>query len=142
MRISDWSSDVCSSDLHEARLIARGQVEFLRDRVHHHHDDHVEQIRHGFEALEFEHYKFIVADIQRRGAVEIMAIGAARSEIAQVEGELARDGHEMVDMIERGLNPLGIGDRKSIVSGKSVSVRVDLGGRRNITKKNKPQKMT
>src|SRR3546814_2338970 len=116
MRISDWSSDVCSSDLelrglvaqHEARLVARGQVEFLRDRVHHHHDDHVEQIRHGFEALEFEHYKFIVADIQRRGAVEIMAIGAARSEIAQVEGELARDGHEMVDMIERGLNQLGI----------------------------------
>src|SRR3546814_11884577 len=100
MRISDWSSDVCSSDLelrglvaqHEARLVARGQVEFLRDRVHHHHDDHVEQIRHGFEALEFEHYKFIVADIQRRGAVEIMAIGAARSEIAQVEGELASDG--------------------------------------------------
>src|SRR3546814_16439474 len=102
MRISDWSSDVCSSDLelrglvaqHEARLVARGQVEFLRDRVHHHHDDHVEQIRHGFEALEFEHYKFIVADIQRRGAVEIMAIGAARSEIAQVEGELARGSEE------------------------------------------------
>src|SRR3546814_5357162 len=42
-------------------------------------------------------------------SVEIMAIGAARSEIAQVEGELARDGHEMVDMIERGLNQLGIG---------------------------------
>src|SRR3546814_21197167 len=28
-----------------------------------------------------------------------------------------------------------IGDRKSVVSGKSVSVRVDLGGRRLITKK-------
>src|SRR3546814_14717256 len=28
-----------------------------------------------------------------------------------------------------------IGDRKSVVSGKSVSVRVDLGGRRNIQKK-------
>src|SRR3546814_6154377 len=27
------------------------------------------------------------------------------------------------------------GDRKSVVSGKSVSVRVDLGGRRNINKK-------
>src|SRR3546814_13439195 len=27
-------------------------------------------------------------------------------------------------------------DRKSVVSGKSVSVRVDLGGRRNIKKKN------
>src|SRR3546814_7404167 len=32
--------------------------------------------------------------------------------------------------------PLGL-DRKSVVSGKSVSVRVDLGGRRIIKKKNK-----
>src|SRR3546814_20559983 len=30
------------------------------------------------------------------------------------------------------------GDRKSVVSGKSVSVRVDLGGRRIIKKKKKP----
>src|SRR3546814_13745528 len=32
-----------------------------------------------------------------------------------------------------------IGDRKSVVSGKSVSVRVDLGGRRIIKKKKKKQ---
>src|SRR3546814_12209609 len=32
------------------------------------------------------------------------------------------------------------GDRTSVVSGKSVSVRVDLGGRRIIKKKNKKQK--
>src|SRR3546814_17822862 len=31
----------------------------------------------------------------------------------------------------------GQGDRKSVVSGKSVSVRVELGGRRIIKKKNK-----
>src|SRR3546814_14698695 len=31
-------------------------------------------------------------------------------------------------------------DRKSVVSGKSVSVRVDLGGRRIIKKKNKKRK--
>src|SRR3546814_11356318 len=31
----------------------------------------------------------------------------------------------------------GMADRKSVVSGKSVSVRVDLGGRRIIKKKNK-----
>src|SRR3546814_8645304 len=82
MRISDWSSDVCSSDLelrglvaqHEARLVARGQVEFLRDRVHHHHDDHVEQIRHGFEALEFEHYKFIVADRSEEHTSELQSL--------------------------------------------------------------------
>src|SRR3546814_16095797 len=31
----------------------------------------------------------------------------------------------------------GVGDRKSVVSGKSVSVRVDFGGRRIIKKKKK-----
>src|SRR3546814_13789891 len=31
-------------------------------------------------------------------------------------------------------------DRKSVVEGKSVSVRVDLGGRRSIKKKRKKQK--
>src|SRR3546814_12180686 len=30
-------------------------------------------------------------------------------------------------------------DRKSVVQGKSVSVRLDLGGRRIIKKKNKPK---
>src|SRR3546814_12330091 len=34
------------------------------------------------------------------------------------------------------------GDRKSVVSGKSVSVRVDLGGRRIIKKKKTRQKRT
>src|SRR3546814_16067268 len=32
------------------------------------------------------------------------------------------------------------GDRKSVVSGKSVSVRVDLGGRRIVNKKKKTEK--
>src|SRR3546814_18577279 len=33
-------------------------------------------------------------------------------------------------------------DRKSVVSGKSVSVRVDLGGRRILTKKNQTNNIT
>src|SRR3546814_7593915 len=37
-------------------------------------------------------------------------------------------------------NSLIVIDRKSVVSGKSVSVRVDLGGRRIIKKKNKQKK--
>src|SRR3546814_20450078 len=37
----------------------------------------------------------------------------------------------------RGRNPRAVaGDRQSVVSGKSVSVLVDIGGRRNIKKKN------
>src|SRR3546814_13445298 len=38
------------------------------------------------------------------------------------------------EIVEVALN-LGLGDRKSVVSGQSVSVRVDLGGRRTIKKK-------
>src|SRR3546814_20171677 len=36
-----------------------------------------------------------------------------------------------------GIRGMPGGDRKSVVSGKSVSGRVDLGGRRNIKKKTK-----
>src|SRR3546814_6561440 len=39
-----------------------------------------------------------------------------------------------------GLFILGTRDRKSVVEGKSVSVRVDLGGRRIIKKKNNEKK--
>src|SRR3546814_19639143 len=76
MRISDWSSDVCSSD-----LFAHLALEPALDRV--------------VEALP-------------RHAV----------------GEVVLAGEPFV------------GDRKSVVWGKSVSVRVDLGGRRSIKKKN------
>src|SRR3546814_13506855 len=40
----------------------------------------------------------------------------------------------------RGTSVLSDSDRKSVVSGKSVSVRVDLGGRRILKKKNKEKK--
>src|SRR3546814_13907110 len=46
----------------------------------------------------------------------------------------------MFNIIGLGLGPLFAGivreDRKSVVSGKSVSVRVDLGGRRILKQKN------
>src|SRR3546814_16093287 len=72
MRISDWSSDVCSSDLFE---------------------DH--------------------ARSHRIHAIDLRRIGHLAQKV-------------------RGITR----DRKSVVSGKSVSVRVDLGGRRIITTKN------
>src|SRR3546814_15016992 len=71
MRISDWSSDVCSSDLRRHRVAGHGHrigARWSRNRV-------------------------------------------------------------------RPLRPRA--DRKSVVKGKSVSVRVDLGGRRLIKKKTK-----
>src|SRR3546814_18501821 len=94
MRISDWSSDVCSSDLphlagrqHQARF-ARGQV----PAVARHAACRLQQLR--------------LAPRQRRS-----------------------DGARHLRQ-----------DRKSVVEGKSMSVRVDLGGRRIITKKKKRNK--
>src|SRR3546814_19151407 len=84
MRISDWSSDVCSSDLNDGRALlhaARG--------------------------------------VYRRGQ-------ARRTDRSRVS-RLADHG--------RGIRRAGKGDRKRVASGKSVSVRVDNGGRRSITKK-------
>src|SRR3546814_15043518 len=82
MRISDWSSDVCSSDL------VRGEA---------------------------------VAD---------RAVAVADDAIAP-EMRLARGDLGGRAELRRRV------DRKSVVEGKSVSVRVDLGGRRIIKKTNK-----
>src|SRR3546814_17674596 len=71
MRISDWSSDVCSSDL--------------------------------------------------RGP--------------ELAGGVETSGWREADKADPHPNLLPEGDRKSVVSGKSVSVRVDRGGRRIIKKK-------
>src|SRR3546814_17224204 len=99
MRISDWSSDVCSSDLngHEhLRCLRRKQVRKRRAEER-------EQRRRS-----------------ARSGVRVVARGL-RSADAVHGGEAG------------GRRP----DRKSVVWGKSVSVRVDLGGRRIIKKKKK-----
>src|SRR3546814_20871541 len=93
MRISDWSSDVCSSDLN---------------------GDHA-------------------ADpdiIGAGGRQQPIAIGRQRVEELAVL-PLAVKGREGASniVLERE-------ERKSVVSGKSVSVRVDIGGRRIIKIKN------
>src|SRR3546814_20611732 len=92
MRISDWSSDVCSSDLHPDDPDADG-----REYRGHHERYHRPNPRH------------------HRGA----GSGPRR----QAEAMTTRQT-----------------DRKSVVSGKSVSVRVDLGGRRIIKKKHSTNK--
>src|SRR3546814_2362689 len=78
MRISDWSSDVCSSDLGAGRE-------------------------------------------PRPGAAAACA--------------LALGGRAVDDRACRARGLAHASDRKSVVEGKSVSVRVDLGGRRIIKKK-------
>src|SRR3546814_19378609 len=98
MRISDWSSDVCSSDLsrrgHGEERAARAQdcrAPAVRSSLRRHHRrDHRRQPQPQ-------------AGTDRRSTAT-----AGRS-----------------------------ADRKSVVWGKSVSVRVELGGRRIIKKKTK-----
>src|SRR3546814_16395672 len=101
MRISDWSSDVCSSDLGVGRAEAGTEV--------------AQPLGAG------PHDEGLRAELLGEVQAVIAGIGLG-------------DGRELA-------RPLPVeGDRKSVVSGKSVSVRVDLGGRRIIKKKKKSTK--
>src|SRR3546814_18393377 len=106
MRISDWSSDVCSSDLRE-KLAADDFTAHEIDRI-------VEAVP--------------IATHNQRG-LGTLHIGCPSSEDIEAE--------TLVRMVEESMSSE---DRKSVVSGKRVSVRVDLGGRRIIKKKNKYSK--
>src|SRR3546814_16125136 len=101
MRIGDWSSDVCSSDLEH---------------------------RYGADCT----------------VAELLALIAQLNADPTVHGILVQlplpkqiDSAKVLDAIDPakdvdGFHPV---DRKRVVKGKSVSVRVDLGGRRSIKKK-------
>src|SRR3546814_19182819 len=103
MRISDWSSDVCSSDL-RLRCQRSGPVRSDPGRS------------------------------QRRTAAVFaqMAIEPERGLQPAAGWREPNHGHD--DLLTKQIAGRS-GDRKSVVSGKSVSVRVDLGGRRIIKKK-------
>src|SRR3546814_19567618 len=87
MRISDWSSDVCSSDLAGCVISACAVARQLR-----------------------------IAAPSNRGTFTTDSSGSTASSAWP-------------------FHPAKAADRKRGVSGKSVSVRVDLGGRRLINKK-------
>src|SRR3546814_2498281 len=90
MRISDWSSDVCSSDLNRADgvLIPQRAVKLAEDAA-----------------------SVMVLDAKNVATPRPVTLGT------MVAGQWA-----ILDGLKTGE------DRKSVVSGKSVSVRVDLGG--------------
>src|SRR3546814_8574868 len=93
MRISDWSSDVCSSDLSAIRKF-RAEP---RRRLSRYEDQ------------------------ERRDRRPRHPAGQPPAERAEMDREWRRAVRHRTD-------------RKSVVYGKSVSVRVDLGGRRFIIK--------
>src|SRR3546814_13910997 len=106
MRISDWSSDVCSSDL-------AGQAGLQR--------------LHDPPPLAVAAH---VVPLRYRMAANVSALQEDRAGAGLVGFVLAHRDHL------RRARALGGGrDRKSVGYGKSVSVRVDLGGRRIMNKK-------
>src|SRR3546814_15889279 len=110
MRISDWSSDVCSSDL-------RGALDEL-----------------GPLDGQAQH----VGQILRHPVVRGHA--AVDAQVCPVDPVGREGGFQIVRLIglrlERGARDMRLcADRKSVVWGKSVSVRVDIGGRRTSKKK-------
>src|SRR3546814_13920634 len=103
MRISDWSSDVCSSDLGQAIgqfLLNAGGVR--------------------------PSLPFIIASI-------LISLAAIPVALTRIDAPTP-SGHAPLGLRSLyAVSPLGI-DRKRVVSGKSVSGRVYLGGRRILNK--------
>src|SRR3546814_17222840 len=120
MRISDWSSDVCSSDL-QRRKDAKKTAAFI-------HVVTPVLIGNDEEGSVVLDYIVVTGYIITDEADQLHAIrdqGAAAHARQRGGADRRQD---------RGLcrQP----DRTSVVSGKSVSVRVDLDGRRVLKKKN------
>src|SRR3546814_13532143 len=109
MRISDWSSDVCSSDLGEATLTLLGEGA--------EHDAH--------HCLEIP--AFAIDDIDGTG--ELAGLPGVQRIAEAGGGRIHED-----DVLQARGQPQAL-DRKSDGSGQSVPVRVDLSGRRIMKKK-------
>src|SRR3546814_21043883 len=121
MRISDWSSDVCSSDLDN-------EISWLRWE--------------GLDPLDSAFAGFVAPALAiRRSYPELRQPDFLHGEPVEVAGSpnVQRLGAEGTPLQEDGgRDPIVkvIGDRMSVGLGKSVSVRVDPGGRRIIQKQN------
>src|SRR3546814_16320916 len=101
MRISDWSSDVCSSDLLSA--------------------DALKTLHDALDAQRDINRRLDIANFIRVPVV--------------VRAKIVADPARVADEVQAAASKALLEDRKSVVSGKSVSVRVALGGRRIIKKK-------
>src|SRR3546814_16676376 len=127
MRISDWSSDVCSSDLaFTVRFIpmredlATPAALGARDNPSRVAIDTVPQgavlVIDGRGLADIAVFgDILAARVKQRGAAGIVTDGGVRD--------------------AAGVAEIGIPDRKRAGEGKSGSVRFDLGGSRNIKKK-------
>src|SRR3546814_12694770 len=145
MRISDWSSDVCSSDLGALTGGEGGGSEQQQGRGESRH-------RAGQVAVAGRLAESLVIELvqlrQRRRVVEVRCFPVQdRVQALQVVGAGAKRGQagraaledlaqvvEFLDRVQRELdNARAVArvapyqDRESVVEGKSVSVRIDIG---------------
>src|SRR3546814_14086960 len=111
MRISDWSSDVFSSDLNGSYQQANPQISVLVG---------------GNEALAPETSKsWVLGGVYSPSFLPGFSVEANYYDI-EVNGA--------IQTVDAQVTVANCVVRKSVVKGKSVSVRVDLGGRRNLQK--------
>src|SRR3546814_18679452 len=111
MRISDWSSDVCSSDLVDRYGTGAVSAHGVRRRL-----DQADRLSRAV-GLD-------MVDVGWRPTVDNYLGSVTKPRILEAVREAT--GEQSAQLI----------DRKSVEEGTSVSVRVDLGGRRIIKKKN------
>src|SRR3546814_18618120 len=120
MRISDWSSDVCSSDLRLGRLdLGRIDQALVDAYARHLRDDPARRPVIVGQLLQVVTDLYHLRDHLPDGGLGFEPwAGRAAARVA-------------------GYRHVRAKDRKSVVEGKRVSVRVALGGRRIIKKKTK-----
>src|SRR3546814_16963954 len=127
MRISDWSSDVCSSDLDHLRGggICRPSsvAQCLR-----------------FRNVSLIARRFRLEGLPGQCGLPWPSVNVARQEtkmpkLKTKSGVKKRFKPTATGKVKHGA--VGKGERTSVETGQSVSVRVGLGGRRYIKKKNK-----
>src|SRR3546814_11300930 len=128
MRISDWSSDVCSSDL-DTDFDDEGRQKVIEYVVDKYGRNQVAQIiTYGSMAA-----KMSIKDVARTLELPLADSNYLTKLVPDKPGTSLRHVFDMdLDTLkQKGYNSDDIGniDRKSVEKGKSVSVRVDLGGR-------------
>src|SRR3546814_15917257 len=143
MRISDWSSDVCSSDLRDLVLSLKSAANRAQRKLV---VDHRDLFRRPLIPAELNRFEAVILDPPRAGAREQVQ-QLAQSDVPAIAyiscnpGSFASDAKLLTEAgyVLATVKPVGqfrwSTTRTSVVSGTSVSLRVDPGGCRTMKKK-------
>src|SRR3546814_16910772 len=138
MRISDWSSDVCSSDLGDGGAA----VDHGEDGGDAAAQGRLVLVDQAAQFLGVQAFDDLADEVHRANLFGAGGLGGAAAAERQRLLRFGQFAFQLAALFDQGGDAGGHflrrRDRKSGGEGKSVSVRVDLGGRR-IIKKNKQQ---